>query len=360
MSISIPIKNFRENRASTFKKEIHHVRRMPSQREFDRGPNKFRSIRAIVSAIYFAHLRPDPLYRKRNNIVFYRCKSHRFFFPPSSRGRQPVSRLKNDLTSTDHSFCFRDVSWISPAGRRNAQWRKERRWHAGSHEETKPRSFHARANNDRRRGTALEVANDSFRPLDSRLRSGRLARTIYSSFAISSRSPTPTAIPRDGRAAGRGRTLRRNTSFPPSGTQSAEWRHDVARWPRSRGADFLTWTRNAEESTGEFVRASERNARMKTMGDVVADPIDENDGTVQPASGSKEFGQRTLRSLKRGLGRLWRRHRGNVSITEYDPSYKVAYLGNVLTGWAKGEWNSKCNFCIIKSYRSTEIITNKK
>lgn len=81
----------------------------------------------------------------------------------------------------------------------------------------------------------------------------------------------------------------------------------------------------------------EKNARMKTMGDVVADPIDENDGTVQPNGTSKEFGQRTLRSLKRGLGRLWRRHRGNVSITEYDPSYKVAYLGNVLTGWAKGE-----------------------
>ncbi|XP_012539858.1 uncharacterized protein LOC105838677 [Monomorium pharaonis] len=79
------------------------------------------------------------------------------------------------------------------------------------------------------------------------------------------------------------------------------------------------------------------SARMKTMGDVVADPIDETDGTAQPASASKEFGQRTLRSLKRGLGRLWRRHRGNASITEYDPSYKVAYLGNVLTGWAKGE-----------------------
>lgn len=87
----------------------------------------------------------------------------------------------------------------------------------------------------------------------------------------------------------------------------------------------------------EVLPASETSARMKTMGDVVADPIDENDGTVQPASGSKEFGQRTLRSLKRGLGRLWRRHRGNASITEYDPSYKVAYLGNVLTGWAKGE-----------------------
>ena len=80
---------------------------------------------------------------------------------------------------------------------------------------------------------------------------------------------------------------------------------------------------------------------MKTMGDVVADPIEEESsgegGTAQNPSGGKEFGQRTLRSLKKGLGRLWRRHRGNASITEYDPCYKVAYLGNVLTGWAKGE-----------------------
>ncbi|KOX68096.1 hypothetical protein WN51_07392 [Melipona quadrifasciata] len=79
---------------------------------------------------------------------------------------------------------------------------------------------------------------------------------------------------------------------------------------------------------------------MKTMGDVVADPADEqNVGTstssTQNPTAGKEFGQKTLRSLKRGLGRLWRRHRGNASITEYDPCYKVAYLGNVLTGWAK-------------------------
>lgn len=77
---------------------------------------------------------------------------------------------------------------------------------------------------------------------------------------------------------------------------------------------------------------------MKTMGDVVADSMDDNSRqeSNHHASVSKELGQRTLRSLKRGLGRLWRRHRGNASITEYDPSYKVAYLGNVLTGWAKG------------------------
>lgn len=82
---------------------------------------------------------------------------------------------------------------------------------------------------------------------------------------------------------------------------------------------------------------------MKTMGDVVAAPPPEESASsvtdsVQHPSAGKELGQRTLRSLKRGLGRLWRRHRGNASITEYDPCYKVAYLGNVLTGWAKGEF----------------------
>ncbi|KAK2578730.1 hypothetical protein KPH14_007806 [Odynerus spinipes] len=78
---------------------------------------------------------------------------------------------------------------------------------------------------------------------------------------------------------------------------------------------------------------------MKTMGDVVADPVDEEKDSTDSGHGTtgKEFGQRTLRSLKRGLGRLWKRRRGNASITDYDPCYKVAYLGNVLTGWAKGE-----------------------
>ncbi|XP_033307231.1 uncharacterized protein LOC117209370 isoform X1 [Bombus bifarius] len=79
---------------------------------------------------------------------------------------------------------------------------------------------------------------------------------------------------------------------------------------------------------------------MKTMGDVAPNSVDEQNGTcasAQNPTAGKEFGHKTLKSLKRGLGRLWRRHRGNASITEYDPCYKVAYLGNVLTGWAKGE-----------------------
>ncbi|XP_041973745.1 uncharacterized protein LOC121729332 [Aricia agestis] len=45
---------------------------------------------------------------------------------------------------------------------------------------------------------------------------------------------------------------------------------------------------------------------------------------------------RALGRLSRGLGRLLRRT-NSVRISEPDPVYKVAYLGNVLTGWARGE-----------------------
>lgn len=44
-----------------------------------------------------------------------------------------------------------------------------------------------------------------------------------------------------------------------------------------------------------------------------------------------------FRSLSRGLGRLFFKKSYSVKISEPDPEFKVAYLGNVLTGWAKGE-----------------------
>ncbi|XP_022116168.2 uncharacterized protein LOC110994010 [Pieris rapae] len=50
----------------------------------------------------------------------------------------------------------------------------------------------------------------------------------------------------------------------------------------------------------------------------------------------KDFTSRAIGKLSRGLGRLLRRT-NSVRISEPDPVYKVAYLGNVLTGWARGE-----------------------
>ena len=39
-------------------------------------------------------------------------------------------------------------------------------------------------------------------------------------------------------------------------------------------------------------------------------------------------------SKARGKIGFWKRKSANI--TEYDPTYRVIYLGNVLTGWAKG------------------------
>lgn len=51
-----------------------------------------------------------------------------------------------------------------------------------------------------------------------------------------------------------------------------------------------------------------------------------------------ESGPRAIRSITRGLGRLLRRNSHSIEISRPDPEYKVSYLGNVLTGWAKGEF----------------------
>lgn len=52
---------------------------------------------------------------------------------------------------------------------------------------------------------------------------------------------------------------------------------------------------------------------------------------------SAETKAKAIRSITRGLGRLWRRNSHSIEISRPDPEYKVSYLGNVLTGWAKGE-----------------------
>ncbi|XP_065086395.1 uncharacterized protein LOC135708320 [Ochlerotatus camptorhynchus] len=46
---------------------------------------------------------------------------------------------------------------------------------------------------------------------------------------------------------------------------------------------------------------------------------------------------KAILSITRGLGRLWRRNSHSIEISRPDPEFKVSYLGNVLTGWAKGE-----------------------
>ena len=54
----------------------------------------------------------------------------------------------------------------------------------------------------------------------------------------------------------------------------------------------------------------------------------------QDRSRDTEPGARRTRDLRNKIS-FWKRK--SASITDYDPQYRVTYLGNVLTGWAKGE-----------------------
>lgn len=50
-----------------------------------------------------------------------------------------------------------------------------------------------------------------------------------------------------------------------------------------------------------------------------------------------QLSAKAMRTLTRSLGKLWWKRTHSVDISTPDPEYKVSYLGNVLTGWAKGE-----------------------
>ncbi|ALC45342.1 CG8312 [Drosophila busckii] len=54
-------------------------------------------------------------------------------------------------------------------------------------------------------------------------------------------------------------------------------------------------------------------------------------------SDADQLSAKAMRTLTRGLGKLWWKRTHSVDISTPDPEYKVSYLGNVLTGWAKGE-----------------------
>ena len=56
---------------------------------------------------------------------------------------------------------------------------------------------------------------------------------------------------------------------------------------------------------------------------------------------SDDLGSKAIRTITRGLGKLWWRRTHSVDISSPDPEFKVSYLGNVLTGWAKGKCIAK-------------------
>lgn len=94
------------------------------------------------------------------------------------------------------------------------------------------------------------------------------------------------------------------------------------------------FSNKSHESDEEFVlRISEHNNKVNLS----TSTSNLNSLELGSAPMEKPMNKNTIKSITKGLGKLLRRNHSSVEISPPDPEYKVLYLGNVLTGWAKGE-----------------------
>ncbi|XP_070498648.1 uro-adherence factor A [Chironomus tepperi] len=91
------------------------------------------------------------------------------------------------------------------------------------------------------------------------------------------------------------------------------------------------FSNRSNESDEEFVlRISEHNVNLSTSTSNLSLELGS-------APMEKPTNKNAIKSITKGLGKLLRRNHSSVEISPPDPEYKVLYLGNVLTGWAKGD-----------------------
>lgn len=67
---------------------------------------------------------------------------------------------------------------------------------------------------------------------------------------------------------------------------------------------------------------------------------DNDDMHMPEFSEKKDLSTKALRTISRSISKLLWRQSHSVDISVPDPEFKVSYLGNVLTGWARGESSS--------------------
>lgn len=76
----------------------------------------------------------------------------------------------------------------------------------------------------------------------------------------------------------------------------------------------------------------------------------------QETHSSHDLGTKAFRTISKGIGKLWWKRSHSVEISTPDPEYKVSYLGNVLTGWAKGKLNSLSSFFAVFSFSFSFLV----
>lgn len=115
---------------------------------------------------------------------------------------------------------------------------------------------------------------------------------------------------------------------------------------RGSGPYLERFKRMSKEDGDVAVAGSDENAMQLTnVMTLTTDSRDLQYGSRQEHVGRAEdqLSAKAMRTLTRSLGKLWWKRTHSVDISTPDPEYKVSYLGNVLTGWAKGE-------CISRRY----------
>ncbi|XP_062127092.1 uncharacterized protein LOC133839512 isoform X2 [Drosophila sulfurigaster albostrigata] len=108
---------------------------------------------------------------------------------------------------------------------------------------------------------------------------------------------------------------------------------------RQRGAGpYLERFKRMAKEDGD-IAGSDDTVQVTNVMTLTTDSRDLQYGSRQEHVGRSEdqLSTKAMRTLTRGLGKLWWKRTHSVDISTPDPEYKVSYLGNVLTGWAKGE-----------------------
>lgn len=177
-------------------------------------------------------------------------------------------------------------------------------------------------------------------------------KRVSSAPAIHSITPTPTAGQKDARPMFvKSSSITRlfgNTYSTAVATDAASASVDCSNGTTIPGK--TTQSSSSNTITAERFHACTNDAdQLQLLNDEHCVSSAASNGDSPSASASAflygddfDVALNPFRSLSRGLGRLFFKKSYSVKISEPDPEFKVAYLGNVLTGWAKGECGIVC------------------
>lgn len=103
----------------------------------------------------------------------------------------------------------------------------------------------------------------------------------------------------------------------------------------SSGTPNTTTTVANKSKIERFKNRSESQIDRMASSDCTDSSCKPNHLPIEDFCDEKDLSARAIRSISKGLSLIWRR-KYSIEISTPDPEYKVFYLGNVLTGWAKG------------------------